>query len=341
MKKLVSFTLVRKHDLSNKRLVESETVPKTTATTKVPKRTAKASDAVGVTKDYSVAEQAALNSVKTSPEQTQAFENLGKPFKNALINSYVSIAPTNRKSGSRSTAIVSRDLLAVTQDLARSAKVFRVGLLDMGAWIGNLPKLLERLNAAQPLFTIFEIQAPVPSGLLRTPSGMAEWAAMHMGPQWKNKTFAPHMISDDFFAAAADIRRDMGLDLIVGMTPAMVAGTDPDGTVFWNHFSDVVGKKILISTADLRTYSENANRPFEAGIGVLLVSALLVAVNKKLEYHDDTGCIFDYNESRISLVGTLKQMIIDDQCLDRMTPVQRDAATNMVAVLKRMKRRRS
>lgn len=233
-------------------------------------------------------------------------------------------------------------VLSDTRALARLAKVRRVGVLDMGAWIGGVPTLLERLNAAQSLFTIFEVQAPMPGGLLKTPVGMAEWAAEQLGkPLSKSDRdeMEPHVIANEFFTAAEDIRNHFGLDLIVGMTPAMIAGFQADGEIFWNHFSAVTDKTILLSTADLRRFAEAAHRPFEAGVGALMVATLLVAVNRKLGYHEDTGCIFDYNGSRVSLVTTLKLMRIDVQCLRAMTTEQADAAISMLTVLKRMKRR--
>ncbi|BAK77239.1 hypothetical protein NH8B_2425 [Pseudogulbenkiania sp. NH8B] len=123
------------------------------------------------------------------------------------------------------------------------------------------------------------------------------------------------------------------------MTPALVAGIEPGNGIYWNHFSSVFANTILLSTADLRLFAERAGRPYEAGVGVLLVAALLVSVNDKLGYHDDTGCLFDYNGSRESLVTTIERMHIDSQCLEKMTFDQRDAVTKMLATLKRFKRK--
>jgi hypothetical protein len=149
---------------------------------------------------------------------------------------------------------------------------------------------------------------------------------------------APQMISDEFFEAAADIRKNLELDLIVGLTPARVAGTDPDNSLFYDHFSATLEKEVLVSTADLRKFSAAAGRPFEAGVGALVVSALLVAINNDLDYHDDTGCIFDYNEDRASIVPALKSLTVDSQCLGKMSQVQVDATKSMLRVLRRMKR---
>ena len=202
--------------------------------------------------------------------------------------------------------------------------------------------LLDKLNASQPLFTIFEIQAPIPSGLLKTPAGMAEWAARHLErPLTKNERsgLKPQFIADDFFLAAEDVRTNLGLHLIVGMTPAMVAAVSHD-KVLWNLFSSVSGKTILLSTADLRQFAEQAGRPFKAAIGAILVAALLVAVNSKMKYHKkDSGCVFDYNGSRVSLVETIRAMQIERSCLEKLTSDQQEAGVSMLAALKRMKRK--
>jgi hypothetical protein len=213
----------------------------------------------------------------------------------------------------------------------------RVGVLDLGAWIGEMADLLGRLNRSQSLFTIFEVQAPVPGGLIKSSEGMAHWAAAQ-GILKPLPAFEKHVIADEFFVAAEDIREDLDLSFIVGITPAMVAGTSPDGA-YWNYVSAGVGKTILLSTRDLRDFAAQANRPFAAAVGTLLVSTLLAGVNEQLIYHENTGCIFDFNENRISFVDTFKALRIEESCLDKMTSDQRQAATAMVTVLRRMRRR--
>jgi hypothetical protein len=99
---------------------------------------------------------------------------------------------------------------------------------------------------------------------------------------------------------------------------------------------------ILLSTADLRDFSAQAGRSFEVGVGMLLVAALLISLNERLGYHAvDTGCIFDYNASRVSLVDSLRAMMIDKQCQDKMPIEQKTAALAMLSALKGVKSKRS
>ena len=288
------------------------------------------------------AEEAILKSMSLSPKLTKVFNKLNPRFRKTLLSTL--IAEPDRSGGGEVVRKSSMNIkvASITRELGRAKKVRRVGILDLGAWIGGLPLLLKRLNAAQSPFVMFEIQAPLPGGMLKTPEGMLNWAAVQLGEplsKAERNQMEPQMVANEFFAAAEDIRKSMGLDLIVGMTPAMVAGVDHDGGIYWNHFSSLSGKTILLSTADLRHFAEKAGRSFEAAVGAILLASLLVAVNSKLEYHDDTGCLFDYNGSRVSLIKTLKEMQIEKSCLAVMTAEQRTAAHAMLKVLKALRRR--
>lgn len=246
-------------------------------------------------------------------------------------------ARKKRSSISQAAATAAR----IVRQVALRDDVLRVGILDMGAWIGGLPNLLSRLNSAQDLFAIFEVQAAVPAGLVKTPEGMVQWIEKETGerlPPKERKSMQRQLITDDFFSAAADIRESMGLDRLVGITPAMLAGRESDGP-FWNYFTRVRGSEIVISTADVRDYAEVAGRPFEAAVGAMLIPTLLIAANSNLRYHDDTGCLFDFNQARVTFIESIHNMMIDVQCKKRMTPDQWAAASGMVKAISAMKRR--
>jgi Cu/Ag efflux pump CusA len=91
----------------------------------------------------------------------------------------------------------------------------------------------------------------------------------------------PQTIQEEFFEAGESIRSAMGVDCLIGITPALIAGRNRDG-IFWNHFASAQSKLILLSTADLGDFSAQAGRRFEAGVGMLLVAALLVSRNEHL-----------------------------------------------------------
>jgi hypothetical protein len=342
MKKLPAFMLTRKvdaylNDKATKVVTPSATAPKLSGSSS-------AADDFQITPQFILEEKLLANSVTHDPTLLGAFSKLDDRFKKSLIDSFIKARVPTSKRQKKLEVTVSESAGPVIADLSRNANVMRVGLLDMGVWVGGLPNLLVKLNGAQSMFTVFEIQAAVPGGLVKTSEGMYDWYAEKIGKRLrksKSNLLGRHMIADEFFVVAENIRAAMGLDLIVGLTTALIGGTESDGSVYYNHFSCVREKCILLSTADLREFSEEAGRPFEAAIGALLMPALLIAVNPQLGYHKDNNCLFDYNGNRVTLVSTLKNMQIDQHCMAEMSDEQRNAALAMVKAIKLMRRRKS
>ena len=212
--------------------------------------------------------------------------------------------------------------------------------MDLGAWVGGLGILLKALNSVQSLFELFEVQAPVPGGLIKTSDGMLQWLAENGGysASLVASDVEPQMIADEFFRAAEDIRKALDLGRVVGLTGAMIAGVDERG-LYWNYVSVGEGRTVLLSTNDVRNFAEQADRPFAAAVGAMLTGALLANLNENITYHDDTGCLFDFNQSRVSLVNTFRRLRIDDPCFAKLTQKQRLAADAMLKDLRAMKRK--
>src|SRR5262249_28386713 len=107
------------------------------------------------------------------------------------------------------------------EDRARAApsKALRVGVLDLGAWVGELPSLIATLTTSQKLFTIFEVQAPVPAGLLKAPQILAQKIREYGGsltPR-QRKDLQRNVLADEFFKVGRDISESLGLDLVAGL----------------------------------------------------------------------------------------------------------------------------
>ena len=283
-----------------------------------------------------------IRKVLSTARLKNTYLNLDANFKETLRNSLTS--QVLREDGKLRGVEVSQNLKEITEDLARGERVLRVGVLDFGTYMAGLPTLMERLNKAQSMFTLFDILSPLPSGLVKNPSGFRYWVKdKNAGSLRKLKVAGalPQIIFDDFYTAADNIRRGMGLDIFVGLTPYRVAGLDNDGKPYWDHFGCTLGKVILVSTDDIRRYAAEANRPFEVGAGMLLVASLFTSVNEALGYHTvDTGCIFDYNADRDTLTTCIANLTIDDHCLAQMTTEEAKAAKGMLTVMKRMRRRK-
>src|SRR5205085_8182589 len=129
------------------------------------------------------------------------------------------------------------DAAAVAKKLplpASASGVERVGIWDLGAWLGaGLPRLIDGLNAAQQRVAFFEVKATVPPGLTRDPERVRAWFQKNVKRRLNaddRKEVDENIISNDFFKLADAVRRDLGIEWIVGVTPSMVAGREDDGS---------------------------------------------------------------------------------------------------------------
>src|SRR5262249_11056597 len=116
------------------------------------------------------------------PTELQArLDALKSPLRTALLRS---AAPAGHLTSDLLPDATLR-LDAVLTDLERQQAVVTIGIWDLGARIGQLPAVVERVNAAQPAFTFFEVQASIPAGLIRPPDSAAllAWLRDRAGPR--------------------------------------------------------------------------------------------------------------------------------------------------------------
>lgn len=269
----------------------------------------------------------------TEPRLADSLFSLKPRFRYTLVNSAFAFAPSEEES--QSLQFVVPTLERIMDDLNRQSRVTKVGIWDLGVHAGFLPKLIERLNVEQPVFTFFKIQAAIPAGLISQPVRVAAWLRHNLGRSLKKSErdeIENNVIAEDFFKRAEEVRSDLGVDHLVGATPSMVALAE-DNMIYWNHFAASFGRTGLVSGYELHDFASKANRPLEVAVAYLAIGELLVSLNRRLDYHDDTGCLFDYNESRISIVKSLKNPRIEDDCLYRMLPSYRAASVQLMNTL--------
>jgi hypothetical protein len=196
-----------------------------------------------------------------------------------------------------------------------------VALWDLGAWLGNLLHLIEALNRIQNDFVFYEVKATVTAGMISRPERVVSWATEAMGEPLKaeeEREIQDNVIADDFFPPAESIRRDLKVDYLVGITPSMVAGKESDG-IYWNHFSTFEGHTALVSTFDLREFAEETGRSLEVFLAKIIISQMLVAMFwPELSFHANRGCLFDYDESRITIVDKIRSPQIEPDCMNRI-----------------------
>jgi hypothetical protein len=224
-----------------------------------------------------------------------------------------------------------------TRSRAAPKEHITAGIWDLGSWAARLGGVIERINAAQPIYEVKLVEASIPAGMVSRPERVIAWAAEQLGKSIRGaerKEFADNVIADEFFVRAERVRRNIAppLDYLIGITPSMVAGADGD-EVYWNHFASASGRTALVSTHDVREYAKRAERPFEVAVVGLAMSALFVAAHRSVGYHDDTGCVFDYNGARTTLVGTLKRLYLEPSCLAAFPAAHRDSVQAILKVL--------
>lgn len=229
----------------------------------------------------------------------------------------------------------------VVTELDRQPNVLTVGIWDLGAYVGRLPQIIEAMNVAQDAFAIFEVEAAIPAGMISRPEKVVAWVREQAGSPPSQKDCSEienNIIAEDFYRRANIVRKDLGLDYLVGITPSMVA-FEEEGQIHWNYFATYDKHLVLASTYDLRMFAKKAGRPFEVAVGGLICSMLLAAVNPRLDYHQkNTGCMFDMNLDRESVAHSIKEARIDESCLKLMLKRYRPVAKALNEALRNYQR---
>lgn len=229
------------------------------------------------------------------------------------------------------------------QQPASHEKQRRIGIWDLGAWLGNLSELIEGFNSVQSSLVFFEVLATVPSGMISTPQRMIGWAEEKLDAKLKageKRELVNNLVFEDFTELANVIRKDLKLDLIVGVTPSMIAGEEANGSIYWNFFSTFDKKCVLASSYDLRRYGKETGIPYEAFLGGIICAQTLVALfYPKFGFHDNTGCLFDFNEDRESIKDKAKDLKIEPACEKLIPKAYRAAAMSLVEYLRTYSRK--
>lgn len=224
--------------------------------------------------------------------------------------------------------------------IQRYGEAVKVAVWDLGARIGYLHKVVEKLNRAQDVFVFFVLEAAVPAGLVSRPEQVVSWMRGSLNKRFSKAEKAEirqNIIANDFYRNARvvqeDNERDFGINYLTCITPSMIAGEEND-RAFWNSFSSSSGNILLVSSHGLRAHAKEAGRPVEAAASMLIVARLLTELNRRLIFHEDHGCLFDLNEQRANVVSSLRNMSIENQCLEKIDAKFRGAAERMSAALR-------
>lgn len=229
-------------------------------------------------------------------------------------------------------------LTLLTEDLSRSKDVITVGVWDLGVWVGGLLDIISAMNRATDGLTIFQVQAAIPAGIIWQKERVRAWAERKLKRKLNRtelRELTAAIVDDEFLPLVEKVRGNVGVDYLIALTPARIAGEldDEEGrpTVPSDLYSSPGDKVSLVSTYQLRELSAETSRPYEYAVAIVVLSALLVLMNSKLEFHDETrGCLFDLNYNRHDIVSSLRKPHVDESCLRKIKEKYRGIALDLL-----------
>jgi hypothetical protein len=226
------------------------------------------------------------------------------------------------------------------ESLTSEKAVVTAGIWDLNSGTPETARAIALLNGPQMKMAFFPVRAPIQAGLISDPERVRAWlrsSDIKLLPTERSEVEA-NTIADDFFPQAESVRRGTGLDYLVGVTGSAIAFQVGE-QVTWNYFTTGKGRTLLVSTQGLRSYAASARRPVEVAIAIMILADLLVRINPKLGYHDDTtGCLFDFNCDRDSIVKGIKRCGVDETCLAKMHDDFRQPTLDILKGLKSYRR---
>lgn len=185
----------------------------------------------------------------------------------------------------------------------------RIGIWDLNASAGSLPRVLDALEDAQEYFSFYSVEAPFQIGLT-TPGD-------HVAAEWKHKTgrsmspdeAALNVRASPIFTAARPILDALPIEWLVVVVDSMIADESNPADAWYNLFATTSGHLVLLSTSDLREFAAEAGRPFESAIAGTALSMVLLETVPGLVR--TPGTIFDFCENRHDIVKLIRTPKID------------------------------
>ncbi|MDT5294036.1 MAG: hypothetical protein QOJ76_916 [Acidobacteriota bacterium] len=288
----------------------------------------------------------------TAPELAAPLASLNPNLAHTLLDS--SLAQV--ESGENWAGAAVERLRPVVEDLRRGSSTVTVAVWDLDARVGLLPNIIETLNGSQDVFTFFDLQAPMPAGLVIRTEHFDDWVKHRTKQRVNNFTawvrdssekkrvsekerreFKDNLMSNDFYRYARVIHKQLGVNYLAGVTQYKVAGHE-NGDYFWDYFSASQKGVLLASAFDLREYAHEAGRPFEVAVAQVVLAQLIVEMSPKVRFHEDRGCIFDFNDNRVSIIRSIRETRIEPECLAKIAERYRGPVESMVAALRNYSR---
>jgi len=217
------------------------------------------------------------------------------------------------------------------------SRALQIGIWDLEVFAGFLPKVLGIWNDCQHAFAFEMVNAAVPRAISKGGASSLAWAEPHFKfriPKDAQAELWHNIVADRVYPIAEQSRSSFKFDLLVLLTPEMIAFSDEEGP-HWNYFSWFHDKIVVVSAADVRDFAKRAERPIEAALAGMALAQLLTALyHPQVGFHKENhGCLFDFNDERVTLVDTIAKMRIEPECLETVPSEVRPAVERMVVAL--------
>jgi hypothetical protein len=233
------------------------------------------------------------------------------------------------KLGSKLISSLAGRQQALDEVVRRSESVSEtVGIWDLGAWVGELPQIIEAMNDAQEQLRFFDVHAAVPASITSSKRRVVEWAEATLGKHLsaRQKEYITDAIIDvEFFDLAEPVRQDLGVDYLIAVSPDAIAGEEKDQeghVVHSDFFCSAQDRTSVVSTVGLRELADKADRTFGFAVGFVIASVIFSTLNgSRVDYHKkDQQCLMDYNYHRENIADRLAKPTICDDCLRKSKP---------------------
>lgn len=283
-----------------------------------------------------------------SPDVAKIFEALPKPLREAALSSSVSSCTLNMphawdKENPNQAKILNNFTTAVRIAYTR-AKATTIGILDLGSRISELKKLIDCMNMAQNRVVFLEVQTPIPAGMIKTGDALAQEFQKVLGTtkfsEQNQKQIGWNILVNEFLTLGKAVHEKNGLDVLIGVTPAMLA-YHHNNKAYYNYFSYGGGGPIsMVSTYDLRSHAQKANRPFEAAVGKLFVKRIISDSYNLSFKNKPEAWSLDNQQDREDFIKGIRKMQFDERCIEAIRKNDEETAAtarHLMHALKRMK----
>lgn len=287
---------------------------------------------------------------RTAPALAARLDELPEVMREAIFLSALSVTSAQRRSphgksySGKAVSLSERHspVAEAVKKLPEGKRALTVGMVDLGSRVIKLPSLITLMNSVQAQVGFVELRITVPSGMVKSPAHLQAWIAEHRTKLLSDdelRKLQPNLVLEDFYYFAEAARARNRVDMLVGISPDMLAHLCDDGTPEWNFHADGAVNICVISTHNLREYAAEARRPVEAAIGMLIVGQVFTTRNSHLEYHKETrGCVFDRNDVESEVVESIRGMRIEETCMMSFDDAgDGEAAVQIVEALRKLR----